>query len=331
MPEVFGEGLELILVIADSASNMDVVRDTSLQFLDAASTVSDQVFWATPECFAWSGGGELSVSRPQAKCFPYQKSVSGLPRTDVEHEFKALHSFSLIYMRKEPPVDTRFLAITWMLDRALELSDKLQVINSPSSLRAMNEKALIFNFPHKMQEALVSASAEDVLQFASSFGAGKEGVVVKPLDGYGGRGVVQVKQDELSAESMTKLIAASGGGVIVQPFASEVFEGEVRVFCLHGKIISWCLKLPKDGEFLAGTGAGAVIQDYSPTKEEEESVQYVTQALGKRGVEMLGIDMIGGKLSEINITSPRSLFVGEKREEIVGSISDKIKTALGRG
>ncbi len=316
----------MILVIVDNVDKMDPVRDTSLQFMDAISEFSKKVYWTTPEQMGWSGGGELSISIPQADCYLFQKSQTGLPSTGVEGEPKSLDQFSAIYMRKEPPVDTRFLAITWMLDRALQLSSSLKVYNNPQVLRSLNEKTSIFEFPDFAREALISSSPDAILQFASAFG--QDGIVLKPLDGFGGRGVVHIKPDELNEKRLGEVLSTHPAPVIVQPFDRAVYEGEVRVFCLHGKAVSWCLKVPQKGDFLAGTGAGATIQSYEPTLEEEKVVKHVTNALRKQGVEALGVDMIGGKLSEINITSPRSLFVADQRDEVVGAISQSIKEQL---
>ncbi len=319
----------MILVVIDSADEMDPVRDTSLQILDAASLVSENIYWTTPEHLGWSGGRELSVSIPQAQCFPFEKNKGGLPDQNKELEPKPLHAFSAIYMRKEPPVDTRFLAVTWMLDRAMQMSRKLKVFNHPEALRALNEKAIIFEFPELIQEALICSDAQQLRQFASAFG--EHGIVLKPLDGYGGRGVVHLNKEQLEEEAgsyVEEFLSANQAPVIVQPFDPAVFKGEVRVFALHGKIISWCLKVPKENNFLAGTSAGATIEDYSPTQQEEDAVFNVMASLRGRGIEMLGVDMIGGKVSEINITSPRSLFVAERREEVVEMISKNIEKHL---
>jgi len=219
----------LILLIFDSVEKMDPIRDTSLQFLDAANFIeSEKVYWTTPEQLGWSGGGELSASIPQARCFLFSKGTNGLPNAQTETTFKPLHEFSTIYMRKEPPVDTLFLSITWMLDRALELSPKLRIFNSPAALRGLNEKTIIFEFPDKIAEALVSASPDRITHFSKQFGT--DGVVLKPLDGFGGRGVVHLKPEQLSEKHIRDLLPTGSAPVIVQPFDSAVFDGEVRVF-----------------------------------------------------------------------------------------------------
>jgi glutathione synthase len=160
--------------------------------------------------------------------------------------------------------------------------------------------------------------------------------VIKPLTLFGGRGVARLRLNESTSseaeglsrdELLAELIRETEGGRhirLVQPFDPAIFDGEVRVFTAFGEPISWCLKRPAKGQFLANTRAGAQLEVYIPKPEEEARVRRIARELLEEGVTFIGFDLIGGYVSEINLTSPRLLEAPGSSENYYKKIASMI-------
>lgn len=227
-----------------------------------------------------------------------------------EHSKLGLEGFNFIYMRTDPPYDIRYVSSTWILSRAEELGVK--VMNSPSVLRDLNEKLAIFEYPDYCDQGLVTSDKEEVYKFIIDRCDGVG--IIKPLTLFGGRGVEKLDLGDLEKNLALEQIKGFTEGQLrlVQPFNSKIYEGEVRVFSCCGEPVSWCIKKPAQGEYLANTSRGAVLEEYVPSAEERLMIETVSQDLMKRGVYLAGYDVIGGQISEINITSPRLLLAPDQ-------------------
>ncbi|MDE3269579.1 MAG: hypothetical protein OYH77_04780, partial [Pseudomonadota bacterium] len=144
----------------------------------------------------------------------------------------------------------------------------------------------------------VSADSKQLLAFAQQY----DEIVIKPLYLYGGQGVKRVKRLDYDK------ILQTSTPLFVQPFYNEVTAGEVRGFFAFGEPQAWCLKVPAAGNFLANTSYGATLKSYQPKPDELQLLTQVAKSLYEVGVFFVGFDMIAGKISEINITSPRLLL-----------------------
>ena len=229
--------------------------------------------------------------------FP-DKTFSSITLTAEPERYK-LSYFSAVHMRKDPPFDTNYLAATWLLDRG-----EVLVFNSPAALRNNNEKMSVLLFPEACIESLISADVAHITAFITDSGD----AIIKPLHMYAGQGIVRVQQHEPVETIVADLLRRYDAPVIVQPFYREVFAGEVRAFYAFGISQAWCLKKPAQGNFLANTASGATLLSYTPSKQEEEKITRVAQALLTLGIYFVGFDIIAGSISEINITSPRLLL-----------------------
>lgn len=204
-----------------------------------------------------------------------------------------LHYFSAVHMRKDPPFDLKYLTATHILDFANAL-----VINSPVALRNLNEKISILQFPEASIPTLVSADKDQLLEFADRY----DEIVIKPLYLHGGRGVKRIKRSDYDK------IPTTDTPLFVQPFCAAVMQGEVRAFFAFGQAQAWCLKVPAAGSFVANTAHGAILAPYQPTADEIQRLTQVARALQELGVFLVGFDVIAGRISEINLTSPRLLL-----------------------
>lgn len=297
------------LFVIDPLEKLNMKLDSSLRMAFALTKMKQSCYITTPKQISrfhkvkhYPNGCVV-----QAQKILFENEVQSL-RTEPA-EVLDLKSFQSVHMRKDPPFDMDYLAATWLLDEAQGSSI---VYNDPEALRRWNEKLIILRFPDYTNPAIFSADQEQIYDFIA--GEAKGDGILKPLDLFGGRGVIRLQLADLSREQALAAIAEQTNNGesfrLVQPFDSSIYEGEVRVFCAGTEALAWCLKKPSQGEFLANTRMGATLHPYQPSSTEEAMVQSITAELVKDGIFFTGFDLIGGKVSEINITSPRLLGGG---------------------
>lgn len=288
------------LFLIDPLESLNKELDSSLRLMFELKALGHDVLVAEPRQLGWRTGGHAAAA---ARVIAFGKTAKEF--TAGGQQQRSLGDFAAIHMRKDPPYDLDYITTTWLLDATPKAT---RVYNSPSSLRTFNEKLAILRFPEATRPALVSADPDALLQFAQSDAAGD--AILKPLTLFGGRGVERLQVAKDPAQARAKLAEETGNGAhlrLIQPFDAGVFQGELRAFTAFGKAIAWCLKKPAAGQYLANTRAGATLHPYTPTGDELRRVTDVAAALLKEGVAFIGFDVIGGYISEINITSPRLL------------------------
>jgi len=294
----------------DPLDSLHLALDTSLRLARELQKAGAEIFVTTINKMGWTSGRSSAHAFCAPLTFP---EVASAPGAEGSMQFSSgsygkvsLADFSGIHMRKDPPFDLEYVSATWLLESA---AGKSKIYNDPAALRSINEKLAIFSFPEAAAAALVSADPEELLQFIEAECSGD--AVIKPLLLFGGRGVFRLELAKTSREkALTLLTAETANSTTVrlaQPFNKAIFDGEVRAFALAGKPLAWCLKKPAPGNFLANTRAGAVLAAHQPTAQEVAVVSDVASRLYSAGVVLVGFDLIGGVLSEVNITSPRLL------------------------
>lgn len=293
------------LFVLDPLGSLNLALDSSLRLAYALSQRGHAVFACQITDLQWSS------RHAQADSWVKRISFSGGPESAVfdPDRLESLAYFSAIHMRKDPPFDLAYITSTWLLG---SVGSKTKVYNDPKALRSLNEKLAIFGFPQAIKPALATTQIDEMIDFIKSKCAGD--AVIKPLNQYGGRGVRRINLQSSEFDSDQKLRAmlleeteSEQQIRLLQAFDKAIFTGEVRAFYIGGKPLAWCLKKPASGEFLANTRAGATLHPYTPTPEERERVTQVAMSLRESGVEIVGFDILGGFISEINLTSPRLL------------------------
>ncbi len=292
------------LFIIDPLNSLNMAFDSSLRLAAAIAQHGAAVYACQIEQISWRSHQGVAMAGAARLHF-----ADTLANTKLGTAEKIpLNEFSAIHMRKDPPFDINYLTATWLLD---SVADKTLVFNRPSALRDLNEKLATLLYPDESSDAMVSSDPETLLDFIDSYCNGD--AVIKPLTLFGGRGVQRLRHNGSALERrqlLTTLTQETNGGKdlrIVQAFDQRIFAGEVRCFAFGGKPLAWCLKRPAHGNFLANTGAGATLESYEPSAHELQRASKVASNLLRRGVYVVGFDMIGGMISEINITSPRLL------------------------
>jgi glutathione synthase len=220
----------------------------------------------------------------------------------VAGDFDApLEELDILFMRKDPPVDVAYVRATQLV----ELSDGPLLLNHPRGLRAANEKLFALRFPDLTPATLVSREISRLRAFIDAQGG--DGVV-KPLDGCGGQGVLRVRRSDPNLSALLE-IATEGGKlpVMAQAYLPAVREGDKRIILLGGEPIGAVLRVPRAGELRANFASGGSAAPAPLTARDREICRRLAPSLEELGLWFVGIDVIGGKLTEVNVTSPTGL------------------------
>lgn len=207
-----------------------------------------------------------------------------------------------VFIRKDPPFDAMYLYATLVLERA---RGRTVIVNDPRGLREGNEKLYALHFPRWMPKTLVSSHAGHIFDFVRSVG-GK--AVIKPLDLAGGAGVMILSPDDKNAKSIVELVTMEGTRyAMVQEFLPAVVEGDKRILLLGGEILGAINRVPRSDDFRSNIHVGGSVEPCEVTDEERALVADIAPRLAHDGLVFVGLDVIGGRLTEVNVTSPTGI------------------------
>jgi glutathione synthase len=211
-----------------------------------------------------------------------------------------LNAQDLIHMRIDPPFDTRYLRILWMLDHLAQKG--IRVMNHPRGIMNFNEKLYAYRQPGALA-SYVGSNVKLATQFVHSLTPRPEYLILKPLDLYSGIGVEKLPSDGWEERFIEK-VNELNGPVIVQPFVETVRKGEVRTLYFRGKELGSILKFPKEGDFLSNIAQGASFRAHLISDPIRQQCENVVKELLSHGVDWVAFDILGGAISEVNITCP---------------------------
>jgi glutathione synthase len=211
-----------------------------------------------------------------------------------------LKDFDAIIMRKDPPFDSEYFYATHLLSQAEREGAK--VFNKASALRDHPEKLAIMEFPQFIGPTLVTRSAEAI----KAFHAEHQDIILKPLDGMGGMGIFRVGADGMNLGSIIETLNLDGAqSVMVQKFLPAIVEGDKRVLIIGGKPVPFCLaRIPQGGEVRGNLAAGGKGVAQPITDTDRGIAEAIGPILAARGLLLIGLDIIGTSVTEINVTSP---------------------------
>ena len=225
----------------------------------------------------------------------------------LNEEVIDLCEVDVVLQRKDPPFNLRYIYDSYMLD--LLEAQGVRVVNPPQALRDMNEKFAITRLPQCTPETLISKSRDEILAFLREFGE----VVAKPLDGMGGSGVFKLTLGDKNTNAILDAMNPDGlQTLMVQRYLDKVTEGDKRILVINGEAVDHGLaRLPAEGEFRANLAGGrGVVQPL--TEREWWIVEQVQPLLAAERLYLVGLDVIGGYLTELNVTSPTCMREIEK-------------------
>ncbi|MFQ5477609.1 MAG: glutathione synthase [Candidatus Binatia bacterium] len=282
------------LHVMDPIEGIDITLDTSFLFLSEAQNRGHENYYCGIQQLSFSAG-------TRASCAPLRvRPVQGEHHAVGEYADHAAEDFDAVFMRKDPPFDTDFFFATHLL--SLVNAGRTFVFNNPTALREINEKLSILKFPDLIAETIVSADISRIIDFVNEVGGD---IVVKPLDGCGGQGIFRIRRGDLNTRSILETSTFGGKRqIMAQRFLPESREGDLRLIYLDGRAAGAIRRVPCDDDLRGNlhVGGSAVKAEVGP--REIEICEALTPLLSELGIYFAGLDVIGGCLTEINVTSP---------------------------
>jgi glutathione synthase len=212
---------------------------------------------------------------------------------------KELAEFDVVLMRKDPPVDVAYVTATWILEHA---RGKTLLVNDPRGLRELNEHLAVLHFPQLTPPTIVTRSIERLRAFQREQGGA---IVVKPVDGYGGLGIFVVRDGDPNSSSILETSTDAGRKwTIAQRYLPEVTAGDKRIVLVDGEPIGAVLRVPAEAEARGNLHVGGRAVKTALDERDREIVATLSPWLREHGQILVGLDVIGGMLTELNITSP---------------------------
>ena len=291
-----------LLFIADPLHDFKIYKDSTYAMMQEAQARG----WSIAACelhdMHWLAGQGVT-----AQCKTIELIAAGADYTAKKPWFElksqerlALKDFDAILMRKDPPFDAEYLYATHLLQQAER--EGARVLNSPRALRDHSEKLALMEFAQFAAPTLVARNMQALRDFHTQHGD----VIFKPLDGMGGAGIFRVGSDGLNLGSVIEQLTHNGTqSIMAQRYLPAISEGDKRVLLIGGQVVPYALaRIPQGGEVRGNLAAGGRGVAMALTAREREVAEFLAPILYARGLHLVGLDMIGGTLTEINVTSP---------------------------
>ncbi len=284
-----------LVCVMDDLEHIKPVKDTTLALLLEAQRRGLPVWYANEDDLSLAGGQCMARLR---RIRLYDDRGHWF---DVESETRrALGRGDLVLMRCDPPVDDAYVYATMMLDRAE--AHGARVVNRPAALRSFNEKLSITRFPDLMPDTQVASDPSILRQFVAEQGK----AILKPLDGMGGRGIFMTSMEDPNLNVILETVTADATRpAMAQQFLAGISDGDKRILMIHGEPVPYVLaRIPVGAEFRGNLARGGRGEGQPISDEERHIANTVGPMLVENGIEFAGLDVISGKLTEINVTSP---------------------------
>ena len=315
-----------ILFVADPLSSFKIYKDTTFAMMREAQRRGHQVLACEPQDIVWQSGQQVSARVQLVRLTGDAEHWFDVQSVDAHY---ALKSADAIVMRKDQPFDSEYFYATHLLEQAEREGAK--VFNKPAALRDHPEKLAILEFEQFISPTLVTRSADAI----RAFHAQHRDIILKPLDGMGGMGIFRVKDDGLNLGAITETLNRDGAQtVMVQKFIPAIDKGDKRVLVIGGKVVPYCLaRIPQGGEVRGNLAAGGKGVAQAISARDQEIAEALGPILAKRGLLLVGLDVIGDCLTEVNVTSPTCFqeIFDQTGFDVAAMFVDALETAASGG
>jgi glutathione synthase len=303
--------------VVDPIHLLKAYKDTSVAMMRALQKRGESLFVIEQTDIFWSGRQTLARARP-------------LTVADDHHDWhrvgepvvRPLASFAAVLMRKDPPFDMEYVYSTYLLELAER--EGARVINRPRAIRDHNEKMAIARFAEFTVPTLITRDAGLIDAFIDEH----HDVILKPLDGMGGTSIFRVRENDVNRNVIIETIGHYGTrSVMAQRFIPEIVDGDKRILLIDGEVVPFALaRIPKAGETRGNLAAGGRGVVRPLTARDREIAQSIGPKLAADGLFLVGLDVIGDYLTEVNVTSPTGFveIATQSGFDVAGMFADKV-------
>ncbi|MEW5893256.1 MAG: glutathione synthase [Pseudomonadota bacterium] len=281
--------------VADPLASFKIYKDSTFAMMQAAAARGHELWACEPKDLAWRDG------KLMGRVFPLELTGRSPDWFSAgNHEWRRLSAFDAVLMRKDPPFDQEYLYATYLLELAER--EGARVFNRPAALRDFNEKLAIARFPEFTVPTLVSSRAEEMRAFLAEQGD----IVIKPLNAMGGASVFRVRPGDANIgviiETLTRHETTT---VMAQRYIPEIRDGDKRILIIDGEAVPYCLaRIPAPGETRGNLAAGGTGVARPLAERDWQIARTLGPQLKAAGLLLVGLDVIGDWLTEVNVTSP---------------------------
>jgi len=311
-----------LLFVADPLEHFKTYKDTTFAMMRAAAARGHQLLACEPKDLVWRSDGrvvapmrEFTLTGEQPQWFAEQ----GAPT-------RALAEVDAVVMRKDPPFDSEYFYATHLLQQAER--EGARVFNKPAALRDHPEKLAILEFPALIAPTLVTRDAAAI----RAFHAEQRDIILKPLDGMGGMGIFRVGPDGLNLGSIIETLNKDGAQtVMVQRYLTEIVRGDKRILLIGGEPVPHALaRIPQGSEIRGNMAVGGKGVAQPLSARDRELAAALGPVLAARGLLLVGLDVIGDSVTEINVTSPTGFqeIAGQTGFDVAGMFVAALERAL---
>jgi glutathione synthase len=292
--------------IIDPIHQLDPCHDTSVALMEAAQILGHEI-WVTQANLLSVVDSKAWGMLQQVELVPVQlkegRWIAANPWYKLGDAcFTSLEAMDAVFMRTDPPVNESYLYATYILDYIDQ--NKTLVVNSPRGIRGANEKMYALQFTNSIPETIVSADKEFIAKFVEAKGA----AIIKPLGNKAGEGILFLQAGDRNFNSIVELSTLRGRlPVMVQTYLPKAKEGDKRIILLNGEPIGALNRLSSGSDFRNNMAAGGTVAQTTITPREYEICTELAPSLRQDGLIFVGIDVIGGYLTEVNVTSPTGI------------------------
>ena len=319
-------------IILDPLSSLKVKKDSTIAIMAEAAARGHDIHVMMQEAVMWKAGQVVGENLRIELTGGHGR---GTAAGDRDHWYRAappvetpLKGFDAVLMRKDPPFDAEYITSTWLLEQAVR--EGARVFNDPRALRDHSEKLAIMQYAQFTVPTLVTRLPEQIHDFIDANGD----VIVKPLDGMGGESVFRVTDTDSNRYVIVETITCHGSRtVMAQRFVPEIRDGDKRILLIDGEPAPYCLaRIPRPGETRGNLAAGGTGVARPLGVRDLEIARALGPNLARQGLLLVGLDVIGEYLTEINVTSPTCFreISDQTGFNVAGMFMDALEAKCGR-
>ncbi|MDY7539924.1 glutathione synthase [Undibacterium sp. RTI2.1] len=310
-----------IVFLTDPLDQFKTYKDSTFAMMREADSRGHQLFAFGPDDMALEGGVVVA-------------NVRRITLTGDAHDWyraeapqaSALSAYDAVIQRKDPPFDMEYIYATYLLELAEQQGAR--VFNKPAAIRNHNEKLSIAQFSQFTTPTLVTRDEQRIRAFHQTH----QDIILKPLDGMGGAGIFRIRDDGMNLGSVIETLTLNGARTImVQRYIAEIVHGDKRILLIGGKVVPFALaRIPQNGEVRGNLAAGGVGVAQELTARDLEIAETLAPILYQRGLLLVGLDVIGHYLTEVNVTSPTCFqeITQQKGFNVAGMFIDALESAI---